>query len=1158
MALIIDLLRPDDLLNLRVEGLNLRLDLSDADAPALIVEDAEQPAYLVVIFPPQTIAERAYFEAAIVPDPENPGQSKTIQPEADPERPDPDAGSTVIETPGPPGQVKARIGRPSRLVFEVPPGTRIPYSTEGLLNWSALVPSVHPIAAIGPDPTPEEIAQAPGLRAPASHETALELPSRLVISPGRDVAWAHRTDPFTARGRTELWHTRLQRQSPGGEAEELSPTRRAPLRAVWALDPGYDPKKRPAEPLSPDPDLGRTAMSIDDRYQLVILTSAFHGYEVEKEVTGSLLEQQVANLAIRPPAVVVGPGLQPERDVAVLPDVDVRPLIGGAGDGAFGGNGALVGIGRLDRRLPRIKRMMPYVPEPFEAEQLMLSPLGGWLRSRGFWDPPREKKPPPWLRPVRLREAFEQVVLAEPQVLLGPGFGFAGEVAALPGRFERDPESLDLSEWLHVATQGRDHYVRIVYEGKLVPGDFPAALIKETERTFKVVNGLVVAYLVQWMTVVVRDPVRAFGSRGNPFTRVELTTLTTPRIADPIPVSDPVTGEKTKRSFWVEVMTSATGRDLFQFHAVRTDKAGTREDFTLPMMFVSKSDYDSGSAAAAGTGMKTVAAVYNAPEHAERRRLRMHGQKVAFAERDPAAPTDNTRLVTESISLVIDAAGGPPQMLKADVRIPQVEELLGTDAPATIRYHAGYLKNGFDGATGVFAEIVRKDLSQHVPDDPSARTTLGVTFGSDQAGGFATPNLGVSTLTRALGPLAGKAEDALTGTFDPASFFKKGMAQLFGSFDLVDLLPDHSSLGQNAPKLQTQTTDLPGVPGGKLLIATLDWEPEIQNVPDTPGFAVARFTKKTASKLRVHGRIEQPLKPGVPTNGEAVSDFRGTLNDFQVSVLESVAINFTAFSFHARSGQKTDVQVRLDPGNPLEFKNDLQFVEELRKAIPPGLFGDGPSLDVTATGIRAGFALALSPVSVGVFSLKDVSLGAALTLPFLDGKPVFDFNVSERPRPFLLAVSFFGGGGFFHLQLDTAGIRELEAAFEFGATAALDIGVASGEVHIMAGIYFSMQRKEPGTDLVATLSGYLRLGGSLSVLGLVKISVEFVLSFTYDGLKQKAYGRATLTVQVEIVFFSASVELTVERGFGGANGDPTFGEFFTTPQTWSDYALAFA
>jgi hypothetical protein len=104
-----------------------------------------------------------------------------------------------------------------------------------------------------------------------------------------------------------------------------------------------------------------------------------------------------------------------------------------------------------------------------------------------------------------------------------------------------------------------------------------------------------------------------------------------------------------------------------------------------------------------------------------------------------------------------------------------------------------------------------------------------------------------------------------------------------------------------------------------------------------------------------------------------------------------------------------------------------------------------------------------------------------------------------------------------------------------------------------------LQRKEDDpSELAATLSGYLRMGGSLSVLGLIKVSVEFNLSFTYDSGTDKAYGRATLTVEVEVLFFSASVELTVERAFGGESGDPKFGEMYDTADRWSQYALAFA
>ncbi len=1093
----IELVRSEDLLNLRVEIAGLRLDSTDAANPVLIVDDPQQPAFLTVTFPPQTIAESAYFEAAIVK-PADAGSKRS----------DTDATNTTIEPLDPPGQPQtphrtaAQLGHPSRLVFRVPAEARIPFSIAGLLDWSKLQLNVNPIAAIGRAPSPDEIAHAPGIHPPAANETAIELPYRLVISPTGDVAWQHRSLPFTSHGRTELWHTRLTLKSADGIAE-LSRDHPASLRAIWS--PDYNPNKIPL-PDFRDPDLGRTAMSPNDRHQIVVLTSAFHGYEVERDIS------------IEPF------GFAPE--LAVSRKLGIQSYF---------------------------KRVVSYVPAPFEAEQLMLSPLGGWLKSKGHWTPPHTAKP-------NIRRELDTAAVLKalnPQrhgVVASPAANFTDNVAAMIRQPPPEEYQLDLSEWAHVASLGRDHYVRIVYEGELWPFRHRAALVKVTERKFKETGGIIGAYLIQRMFIVVREPEKTFATtdRGNPFKRVRLTTLVTPDIADPVtlPVID-LTLPKTGRSFWVEVMTSGTTPDLFKFHALGTDVGGNTVDFTVPLMFVSITDV------ANATQLKTVALEYNAPANVSRRNLVVPGQKILFAEADgdPAKRNDNTQLVTETLNFIVDAVGSPPRMLKAEVKLPAVQEMLGTDTPTTIAFFKAYVAANFDGASGVFAQIVKEDLSKFAPDNPLAAMvphTLDVNFSADKAGGFATPNLGVSTLTRALGPLAGRIEDAVTGAFDPKQFFPKGMAQLFGCFDLFDLLPI-ASLNQNAPKLSTRAQD---VPGGKLIITTLDWKPTVQNCGDDK---LAAFKKDHlgVTKLLVHGTIQKTVTLGAPPADGVQAQFTGTLNNFQVSVLQSVFINFDEFGFGTRSGQKPDVKVKLDAATPVEFKGDLAFVEDLRKAIPPDLFGKGPSLDISPTGVRAGFAFALPPLAVGVFALKDVSLGAALTLPFLDGKPVFDFNVSERPHPFLLTVSLFAGGGFFHLQLDTAGMKQLEVALEFGAAAAIDIGVASGEVHIMAGIYFSLQRKESSPDLSAVLTGYLRMGGSLSVLGLIKISVEFNLSFTYDSRSDKAYGRATLTVQVEVLCFSKSVELTVERAFGGS-GDPHFGDMFSTPDTWSNYALAFA
>lgn len=1128
------LLRPDDLLNLRVDGSNLRLDTADATAPVLVVDDPQQPAYLVVEFPPQSIAEGAYYEAAVVAADNAPPPGRQ-----DPDRPTtPPTSDQLMDTPVLPGHLGegqrtvAQIAGPSRLVFRVPNDVRIPYTTAGLLDWSQLALSVNPIAAIGPNPTPEQIAAAPAIRQPASNETAIELPWRLLISPPDAVAWDHRAEPFFHAGQCELWHTRMFANAAGGVSE---PTQDAPIpmRAIWTE--GFN-AATPMAPSEHDADLGRVAMSPRDRSQIVALTSAFHGYVADYEVSASLVDFQ----ALAQPLVV---------------------------------DRASVAGGLRIRRQPR-HVTQAYVPQPFFAEQLFLSPLGGWLKSRGSWDPLPQttvsSPPKAWdfaeliaqWRPLIQRAAQPNMPAANRVTLLN------AHVAALLNKpaptSPQGPEQLDLSEWVHLATQGRDHYVRIVYEGELWPFRHKAALIKVTERKFLAHDGLVEAHLVQRNFIVVRQPEVVFADtvRGMPFKQVRLTTKVTPSIAEPVPIGDGLSA--TYRSFWVEVMTGGTSRQKFPFHGVGCDIAGESVDFTVPMMFVSISDL------ADPAKMALVRDAYNALSMLDQRGVRIPGQPLTFApaRAGQAAANDNTRLAARTLNFVVNAAGDPPQMLLAEVNIPAIQQLLNTDAPTTIRYFQSYLDKGIQDAanqTGVFAEVVKQAPASYTPQNPFAglvADTLGVGFSSDKAGGFATPDMGVSCLTSTLGSLAGDVGQAAANTFDPAGFFPPGgLARVFGSFDLADLLKvpvgeRPSTHDRNAPKIQTDSKD---VPGGKLLTVTMEWAPDIHNVD----LGIAAFEKDHGgtTQLQIHGTIQKPLRFDTPAAGaDVTATFSGEMNDFRVSILGAVFINFALFSFTSTSGQKADVTVNLDPTTPLEFAGDLKFVEELRKAIPAGLFGDGPSLDLSPTGIRAGFELALPPLAIGVFALKDVALGAALTLPFLDGKPVFDFNVSQRCHPFQLAIAFFAGGGFFHLQVDTAGIKQLEAALEFGAAAAIDIGVASGEVHIMAGIYFSLQRKEGQADLSCTLAGYLRMGGSLSVLGLVKISVEFNLTFAYqaDGGSGKAYGRATLTVQVEVLMFSKSVELTVEKAFGGSNGDPKFLDTYDTGASWNAYALAFA
>jgi len=258
-------------------------------------------------------------------------------------------------------------------------------------------------------------------------------------------------------------------------------------------------------------------------------------------------------------------------------------------------------------------------------------------------------------------------------------------------------------------------------------------------------------------------------------------------------------------------------------------------------------------------------------------------------------------------------------------------------------------------------------------------------------------------------------------------------------------------------------------------------------------------------------------------------------------------LKFNGFTFTAKSGSKTDVDVDFDD---IEFAGPLGFINELRNYIPLTGFKDPPSLDVTAEGIRASYSLGIPSVAFGVFSLENISLSAALNIPF-DGQPVrVRFAFCERENPFLLTVSMFGGGGFFGVALGLDGVEILEASLEFGGSLSLDIGVASGGVYVMAGIYFKLEGE------AAVLTGYLRCGGGLEILGIITISVEFYLGLTYESVGNKVWGEATLTVEIEILFFSVSVDMSVRREFAGSPA-PAFADLMGENH-WLTYCEAFA
>jgi hypothetical protein len=278
----VDILRPEDLLALRFEFINLVLrtrkkkrnffEILTFKDPKyeshLVRRNVNKPAYIVVHFPQQHIAEEAFFEAA-----------------------DPALSDIPSKPP-----VKSRLSKPSRLAFQIPDNIPlIHYTLEALLDWTKFKQSVAP-TALPPEETTSE-----RLQEPEDSETAIEFPYRLILSPNERAAWAHSLLPVSQTNDssetpgqqtpndksekiqwTELWHTRLAVRLSDNEIDETNEYFRT-LRAIWSPDLGggnaapdpCNPGKKPNDPNS----AFRMAMDARDRYEIVQLSANFTDFQ---------------------------------------------------------------------------------------------------------------------------------------------------------------------------------------------------------------------------------------------------------------------------------------------------------------------------------------------------------------------------------------------------------------------------------------------------------------------------------------------------------------------------------------------------------------------------------------------------------------------------------------------------------------------------------------------------------------------------------------------------------------------------------------------------------------------------------------------------------------------------------------------------------------
>ncbi len=719
------------------------------------------------------------------------------------------------------------------------------------------------------------------------------------------------------------------------------------------------------------------------------------------------------------------------------------------------------------------------------------------------------------------------------------------------GDWNPGPNSgISLIQWIHRTSIGRDSYVRVVFLGYLFPFGNRAVRIVITDREFHTDRaGATVAYLIQREYIVVTQPLITFtgdpdephGGRGNPIRKVEVKTVTTPPLD--FDSQSAIPKYNSSQAFWPR----ANGADI-RFSFVATDIEGRTVDFSTPVIWMDETLADAADISNIKSAYDSASSSRNTPSFG--------GALFAFADTKNAKASSTAHHV-QTYTLTGQfaanrAANFYPALSTttgAAVHMPGPEQLTGGSlSPPGVTINTHYLHSGFvAGVAEVYLDVV-------------AGTEPTLTFPVSLVGGMAAPNLSVSGLARDLGPVAGDISTLLGGTLDPSSYFSVlsgSIGNLLGAIPITEIIkigtglaaPTEvnapSTVGSQAPQI-TNNWEYPNNDDTKpptALDTKLTWNPQVQQ--DSLGF----FNPGPNANLLITAQIHTPIS----NPSQTTYSIHGELTDFTLDLFGSSAdfinIAFTSFTFDAKTGAKPSIKPQISGvtfAGPLEF---IQDFEQLLSSI------GGPSIDVTGAGIDASYTLALPDVGLGVFSLSNLSLSGGVNIPF-DGTPVrVRFALCSQDNPFLLTIWIFGGGGFFSLAVGADGIEQIQVSLEFGAAVSIDLGVASGGVSIMAGIYFSLQTVP--TEQVQ-LTGFLRADGNLSVLGIISLSMEFYLGLTYvnQGGKPSAYGEASVTVSISVLFFSTTVSATMTKTIGGGS-DPDFAQAISQAD-WDVYCEAFA
>jgi hypothetical protein len=653
-------------------------------------------------------------------------------------------------------------------------------------------------------------------------------------------------------------------------------------------------------------------------------------------------------------------------------------------------------------------------------------------------------------------------------------------------------------QWDHHALFGRDVRVRTLARGWLYPFGHRATYVQYTERVIDPAMGDAAILRTQWV-LTITDPLRpppgdtAF-RRQFPFDDVRITRRS---FADLQPADWQNFPAPNGPPTYFRVTASDGQAVRFPIECETPDGV---VHLAVPLLFVAD--------------LSPASASLTSPRLAEQLRT-FYGEQVVplpglsldlvRSDTVPAAAHEASVVSTSSVLQraagdvhevhSVTIAGGlasdgfRPRFTRMEVALPALRSLLGDAAKRQVTYAQQFLDHG--PAQDLVLKLV-------------APIAIDFTRSVHKAGGLAALNYTTDALSRTLGPVnLAATPNPLSGITDSRKLFSD-TATILG-FRLIDLIGPTLTIPPQITSLPTPGT----VPSIQMV-----W----QNVPLTsrPPFIADADGTLT---------IQITSSPGGTEVMSTVTNFSLLLPPGK-PILE---LHFRAVKYHQRDAQPPTLDLE---GVKAVFHGELQLLEALQEKVD--IAGAGKYVDVTSDSVTVHYSLPLRSIAAGAFTLRNVVLNASMVAPFDGSRPLtVTLGFSTRANPFQLGVLVFGGGGYIDVSLDHNGLQRLEVALEFGAFVAVDFLIASGEVHALGAVRLALE-----ADRSVAVTGYLRLGGRVEVLGLLSVSIELRIELAYQSSRKALVGRARLVIEVDLTLWSDRV--TIDSGewvlAGGAAG----------------------